>query len=59
MKSLARGYFWWPGLDAAIVERVQLCHVCAALGKYPQGHHYYYYYLPFEMAFQAMGVYAL
>ena len=21
MKSLARGYFWWPGLDAAIVER--------------------------------------
>ena len=55
MKSLARGYFWWPGLDAAIVERVQLCHVCAALGKYPQGHHY----LPFEMAFQAMGVYAL
>ena len=31
MKSLARGYFWWPGLDAAIVERVQQCHVCAAL----------------------------
>ena len=22
LKSLARGYFWWPGLDAAIVERV-------------------------------------
>ena len=35
MKSLARGYFWWPGLDAAIVERVQQCHVCAALGKSP------------------------
>ena len=35
MNSLARGYFWWPGLGAAIVERVQLCHVCAALGKYP------------------------
>ena len=33
MMSLARGYFWWPGLDAAVVERVQLCHVCAALGK--------------------------
>ena len=35
MKSLARGYFWWPGLDAAIVERVQQCHVCAAVGKSP------------------------
>ena len=35
MNSLTRGYFWWPGLDAAIVERVQLCQVCAALSKYP------------------------
>ena len=35
MKSLARGYFWWPRLNAAIVERVQQCHVCAALGKFP------------------------
>ena len=35
MKSLARGYFWWPRLDGAIAERVQLCHVCAALGKSP------------------------
>ena len=35
LKSLARGYFWWPGLDAAIVERVQQCHVCAALGTSP------------------------
>ena len=33
MKSLARGYFWWPGLDSAIRERVSACHVCAALGK--------------------------
>ena len=33
MKSLVRGYFWCPGLDAAIVERVQQRHVCAALGK--------------------------
>ena len=37
MKSLARGYFWCPGLNAAIVERVQQCHVCAALGKFPSG----------------------
>ena len=35
MKSLARGYFWWPGLVAAIVERVQQCHVCATLDKSP------------------------
>ena len=35
MKSLARGYFWWSVLDAAIVKRVQQCHVCAALGKSP------------------------
>ena len=35
MKSPARGYFWWPGLDAAIVERDYQCHVCAALGKSP------------------------
>ena len=35
MKSLAIGYFWWPGLDTAIVERVQQCHVCAAVGKSP------------------------
>ena len=34
-KLLARSCFWWPGLDAAIVERVQQCHVCAALGKSP------------------------
>ena len=28
------GLFLVAGMDAAIVERVQLCHVCAALGKY-------------------------
>ena len=35
MKSLARGYFWWPGLDSAIGERVSAYHVCAAMGKSP------------------------
>ena len=35
VKSLSRGYFWWLGLDAAIVERVQQCHVCVVLGKSP------------------------
>ena len=35
MKSLARGCLWWPRLDAAIVDRVQQCHVCVALGKFP------------------------
>ena len=32
-KSLARGYFWWPGLDLAIGERVRACHVCAVMGS--------------------------
>ena len=35
VKSLSRDYFWWPGLDAAIVEKVQQCHVCATFGKSP------------------------
>ena len=35
MKSLARGCLWWPRLDAAIVDRVQQCHVCVALDKVP------------------------
>ena len=35
MKSLARGYFWWPGLDSAIAERVSACHVCAVMEKSP------------------------
>ena len=28
MKALARSFVWWPGLDNAIVERVQQCSVC-------------------------------
>ena len=35
MKSLVRSYFWWPGLDSAIGERVSACHVCVAMGKSP------------------------
>ena len=46
VKSLARGYFWWPGLDADIVEMVQQCHVCAALGKSPPGIPLYPWKLP-------------
>jgi len=39
MKSLARGYFWWPGLDAAIVERVQQNTIFVLLWASPlQGH---------------------
>ena len=35
MKSLARGYLWWPGLDADIAQRVSGCQVCAAVSKLP------------------------
>lgn len=35
MKSLARGYLWWPGLDADIAQRVSGCQVCASVGKLP------------------------
>ena len=35
MKSLARSYFWWQGLDSAIGDRVSACHVCAAMGMSP------------------------
>ena len=35
MKSLAREYLWWPGLDADIAQRVSGCHVCASVSKLP------------------------
>ena len=35
MKSLARGYLWWPGLDTDIARRVSGCQVCASVGKSP------------------------
>lgn len=30
MKSLAKGYVWWPQLDTEIKEMVQDCGACAA-----------------------------
>ena len=35
MKSLARGYLWWPGLDADIAQRVSSCRVYASVSKLP------------------------
>ena len=31
MKSLARMYVWWPGLDADIENSVRLCQACQAI----------------------------
>ncbi|XP_055701773.1 uncharacterized protein K02A2.6-like [Phlebotomus papatasi] len=35
MKSLARSYVYWPGLDADIQHLVSHCHDCAAAAKSP------------------------
>ena len=28
MKSLARGYMWWPNMDSDIETEVKKCHIC-------------------------------
>ena len=35
MKSLARGYLWWPGMDKGIEECVKKCDVCQQTRKDP------------------------
>ena len=35
MKSLARGYMWWPGLDKDIEVCVKECHTCQSTRKSP------------------------
>ena len=35
MKSLARGYLWWPGMDRKIEDRVKSCLVCQTTRKDP------------------------
>ena len=35
MKSIARSYMWWPGMDRSIEELVQSCPDCQAIGKAP------------------------
>ena len=50
MKSLARSYIWWPGLDADIESEVQHCDMCQPpalpLLKHPP---------PMGVAYSAMG----
>ena len=36
MKSLARGYVWWPGMDKEIEERRRSCLTCQLQQKAPQ-----------------------
>ena len=33
MKSLARGYMWWPAMDKEIEECVRVCTVCQSTRK--------------------------
>ena len=35
MKSLARSYFWWPGLDSQIEEVCRTCVECCAVSRNP------------------------
>ena len=35
MKSVARSYFWWPGLDKEIEEQAQSCEACRAVKSCP------------------------
>ncbi len=35
MKSLARGYFWWPKLDNDIEQAAKDCHVCLTVKNSP------------------------
>ena len=35
MKSFARGYVWWPGLDADLEQKVRKCLVCQSTQKAP------------------------
>ena len=35
MKSVARSYMWWPGLDKAIEEVVKSCTSCKAVKHSP------------------------
>ena len=36
MKEIARSYFWWPSLDAAIEEKAKSCSACQRLRNLPQ-----------------------
>lgn len=36
MKEIARSYFWWPSLDAAIEEKAKSCSACQKVRNLPQ-----------------------
>lgn len=35
MKSLARCYVWWPGIDAMVEEKVKSCAACRSVRNAP------------------------
>lgn len=38
MKSLARSYIWWPGIDEAIEAECRACVTCATHADTPPAH---------------------
>lgn len=35
MKSIARSFFWWPGIDAAIEKEAKACRECIQVKDNP------------------------
>ena len=46
MKSLARSYVWWPGLDSDIETEVHWCKICQLHHSMPSKAHLHLWELP-------------
>ena len=46
MKSIARSYFWWPGLDKDIEDEANSCQYCLSERRNPPAHHLHVWEYP-------------